>query len=115
MKKTFLFLSFLTISLTSCSKDNESTISVPTTTPTSGAKLTYEANAKAIFTNNCIGCHPGRGLTALDTYNTTKININGIIDRIQRTGAGVMHPTGKMSQANIDILKQWQADGLLEK
>ncbi|AMA49539.1 MULTISPECIES: cytochrome c family protein [Flavobacterium] len=112
MKKTFLFLSFLTISLASCSKDNEPSISGPTTTTTTttGAKLTYEANAKAIFTNNCVGCHP-----AFASYSGVKTNINNILDRIQRDGAGVMPRSGKMPQVNIDIIKQWQADGLLEK
>lgn len=112
MKKTFLFLSFLTISLASCSKDNEPSISGPTTTTTTptGAKLTYEANAKAIFTNNCIGCHP-----TFASYSGVKTNINNILDRIQRDGAGVMPRSAKMPQVNIDIIKQWQADGLLEK
>ncbi|MFK7048774.1 hypothetical protein FLACOL_01117 [Flavobacterium columnare] len=112
MKKTFLFLSFLTIGLASCSKDNEPAISTPTTTTTTttGAKVTYEANAKAVFTNNCIRCH-----AAFDSYNVVKTNIDKILDRIQRDGAGVMPSSGKMPQVNIDIIKKWQADGLLEK
>ncbi|MDI9311812.1 MAG: cytochrome c [Limnohabitans sp.] len=115
MKRIFLASFFTLALLSSCSKSSEPSISnTYTPTPSSGTKITYNANAKAIFDSNCIGCHPGSGQSPLNTYNTAKGNISNVIDRIQRTGTGVMPPSGQMSQDKINTLKQWQTDGLLE-
>lgn len=116
MKKLF-FLSIFTLTLlSSCSKSSEQSISnTNPSTPSPGTKITYNASAKAIFDSNCIGCHSAGGQSPdLTTYNSTKANIINIIDRIQRTGTGVMPPSGQMSQDKINTLKQWQTDGLLE-
>jgi hypothetical protein len=60
------------------------------------------------------GTHPSKW----DNYNTTKNNINSIIDRVKRNPGtpGFMPVNGaKLSNENIAILEKWVADGLLEK
>lgn len=117
MKKIVLLsVLSLTLLLFNCSKSEPSTspATSSTSSTSSGGKVTYNGNAKAIFDSNCISCHPGSGQTPLNTYNSAKGNISNVIDRIQRTGTGMMPPSGQMSQDKINTLKQWQTDGLLE-
>ncbi|WP_452596608.1 hypothetical protein [Pontimicrobium sp. MEBiC01747] len=85
--------------------------------------VTYDANVKSIIDNNCISCHnnpPINGAsTSLVTYNDVKTSVESInlINRIsaQAGDAGAMPLGGpRLPQNFIDIVVQWQADGLLE-
>ncbi len=83
--------------------------------------VTYNANVKAIIDNNCVVCHNDAGQASfrpLTTYAQVKAAVQeaGLLDRIQLQNgeSGVMPSTGRMPQSNIDVILQWNADGLLE-
>ncbi|MBW8331367.1 MAG: hypothetical protein K0M40_05050 [Prolixibacteraceae bacterium] len=83
------------------------------------AIVTYTVNIKPLLVNSCTPCHVAGGSNPnkWDSYATTKSNINGILDRVQReSGAAGFMPVGgpKLSATNISLLKKWVTDGLLE-
>ncbi|GLB50514.1 cytochrome c [Neptunitalea lumnitzerae] len=83
--------------------------------------VTYTTNVKQIIDGNCVSCHaPGqtasfRPLTTYAEVKTAVENTN-LLDRIQRqNGEGGLMPTsGRMPQNTIDIILQWNTDGLQE-
>lgn len=85
-------------------------------------EFTYTDCVKMIIDNNCIVCHNSNpnafGPFPLETYEQVKEKAqNGnILTRIQLPdGAdGIMPQTGKMSQANIDVIVAWANGGFLE-
>lgn len=83
----------------------------------------YTQNVKPIIDNNCISCHgaiPSNGAPmSLVTYAQVKdaIQNRGLLDRISRTqGAPGMMPNlgTRLPQATIDLIIDWNTDGLLE-
>jgi len=83
--------------------------------------VTYNANVKSIIDNNCVVCHSPEGSASFrpfTTYAEVKAGVEeaGLLDRIQLQNGepGVMPSTGRMPQSNIDVILQWNADGLLE-
>ncbi|WP_348824840.1 c-type cytochrome [Flavobacterium aestuarii] len=127
MKKAIAF-TILLASLASCSdSDTYQEIETPpgtgTPPPTTepAAKLTYTKNVKSIIDANCITCHQTGKAAAfrpLTTYAQVKeaVQSAGLLNRIQLQNGeqGIMPQGGRMSQANIDIIKKWNTDGLLE-
>ncbi len=120
MKRLLLFSSLIlliSMAIISCKKEAE--VVVPPV-----PKVTF-AKVAPILKLNCVPCHEansGANFDArkkhVDNYTIAKDNAAFIADRIQRetTAAGFM-PRGKakLAQADIDLVKQWIADGLLEK
>lgn len=83
--------------------------------------VTYNANVKSIVDNNCVVCHNSAGQASfrpLTTYAEVKAAVEeaGLLDRIQLQNGepGVMPSTGRMPQSTIDVILQWNTDGLLE-
>ncbi|RYD92370.1 MAG: cytochrome c [Sphingobacteriales bacterium] len=83
--------------------------------------VTYNANVKSIIDNNCVMCHSQQGSASfrpLTTYSQVKAAVEeaGLLNRIQLQNGepGVMPSTGRMPQSNIDVILEWNADGLLE-
>lgn len=117
MKKIFLTIA-IGISILSCANDSEDDLMNPSPLPDT---VTYVNDVKSIIDNNCTSCHnnpPVNGApNALVTYLQVKdavLNKN-LIGRI--TGAsGALMPQGgpKLPQNVIDIIIQWETDGLLE-
>ncbi len=114
MKKiiTFAFAAAILSSIISCKKE-EAVVVVP--------KVTFTADIKAIFVKNCTPCHlPGSSVNAnkWDDYATAKGKITNILDRIQRTpgttGFMPRNGTAQIPAADIEKIKQWVTDGLLE-
>lgn len=84
------------------------------------SKVTYLADIKPLLTSSCTPCHVAGGThpRKFDEYTSAKNNINSILDRVQRsTSAQGFMPFGgqKLAASNIELLKNWVADGLLEK
>lgn len=87
------------------------------------ALATYNNNIKAIIDNNCLNCHtnpPQNGapipLTTFSNVSNAVLNSN-LIGRISaQTGeSGAMPFSGpRLPQNLIDLVVQWEADGLLE-
>jgi len=123
MKKA-ITLTILLAALTSCSNsDTYEDISTPpeTVTPpvTDPSIITYTKDVKSIIDANCIGCHKIGGAASfrpLTTYTEVKAAVQTaqLLDRIQLQNGqqGLMPQTGRMSQANIDLILKWNTDGL---
>jgi hypothetical protein len=103
----------IAVFVSSCSKKEEEVI-IP--------KVTYAKDVKSIFLVHCTPCHLTGGVrpNKWDDYTTAKNNIAAILDRVQRapTAAGFMpragSPNPPLTAAQIEVLKKWQTDGLLE-
>lgn len=81
--------------------------------------VTYNKDVKTIIQNNCVVCHSPTGSNPyfpLTDYTVTKNAIDNILDRIQRANGDPqkMPQGGTLSPDNINIIKKWKADGLLE-
>lgn len=83
--------------------------------------VTYNSHIKPIIEANCLACHSPGGVSSfrpLGTYTQLKeaVLTTNLLDRIQRQNGepGQMPQTGRMPQANINLILQWSEDGLLE-
>lgn len=83
--------------------------------------VTYTEHIQPVIEMHCLGCHGEGGVSAfrpLGTYADLKnaVLTTDLLDRIQRQNgeAGQMPQTGRMPQSNIQLILQWNADGLLE-
>ena len=84
--------------------------------------VTYDANVKSIIDSNCIFCHsnpPVNGAPiSLTTFNEVKAAVqnNNLIGRISTNDLGSVMPAGgqRLPQNLIDLVVQWQEEGLLE-
>jgi hypothetical protein len=115
MKKIGKTIIFSLLSMTifsSCEKEDE---------PVVVAKITYDKDIKPILLTNCAPCHVAGGANPnkFDQFAVASSKITSILDRVQRepgtTGFMPRNGTMKLSAENIAKLKQWVADGLLEK
>lgn len=76
--------------------------------------MTYTKDTKAIFDNNCIGCHSGSfpsGGLKLDNYDDCKNNIDNILSRVDDDSMPKGGPP--LTQEEKDTLHAWKDDGLL--
>jgi len=85
--------------------------------------VTYDADIKIIIDNNCLDCHiqpPVNGAAIpLLIYDNVKnaVENNDLISRISKQAgeSGAMPFSGpRLPQSLIDLVIQWEADGLLE-
>jgi len=119
MKKFLLIITVSSIIL-SCTNVSEEDL-IDTTPPPN--TVTYVANVKTIIDNNCISCHndpPVNGAPiSLILYENVKdaVENRDLIGRITGTSSGRQMPLGgpMLPQNLIDIIIQWEADGLLEQ
>ncbi len=113
----------------SCSSSDDSTVPItdggtppPDVNPIPDKTTTYNADVQAIFAANCIECHgaePTQGApVALSTYQEiiTALSDWDVFGRVSTTSSlRVMPPNGRLPQETVDIILDWQADGLLEE
>ena len=132
MKRVFFFLSAMvlvySLTLVSCSKDNEKNLTNPgggtDTTGTGGGgscdtvNMKYAANVQPIISSNCYGCHGNgnvSGGVSLDSYSKLKTQVdNGnLIGTITHANGYPAMPQGgaKLSDCNINVIKDWIARG----
>ncbi|MEO8173339.1 MAG: cytochrome c [Sediminibacterium sp.] len=120
MKKilvTFLAVGAVTL-FTYCSSTKNSTSSE---TKPVVKKISYQENVMTVIAANCAPCHfPDKGgnKKPLNTYTAVSANIDDILRRIQLapTERGFMpNKKAKLADADINTIKQWKADGLMEK
>lgn len=83
--------------------------------------VTYEQHIKPIINANCLSCHGAGGVSSfrpLGTYTELKdaVQNTDLLDRIQRQNGepGQMPQTGRMPQDRIDLILQWNSEGLME-
>lgn len=85
--------------------------------------VTYTMDVKSIINNNCINCHsnpPQNGAsTSLVNYENVKeaVQNRNLIDRISSEDPSFLMPFGglRLPQNLIDIIIQWNEDGLIEE
>lgn len=83
---------------------------------------TYEKDVKPVFLANCNPCHlAGSAVNPnkWDDYTQAKNKVLNILDRIQRvpgtTGFMPRNRTVSIPASEIDKIKRWEVDGLLER
>lgn len=83
--------------------------------------VNYTEHIQPLVAANCLSCHGGGGVSSfrpLGTYAALKeaVLTTNLLDRIQRANGepGQMPQTGRMPQANIDLILQWNENGLPE-
>lgn len=112
-----------TVVLSCSSSDGGDDSPTPVTPPTTGGgggtidNPTYTANIKSIIDNNCVSCHNPMGENPnvlLQTYDQVKAKAAEIKIRIEKPAGDplVMPKGGKLSQANIDLINKWIANGM---
>lgn len=79
--------------------------------------ITFDTDIKPLIQQKCSTCHTsGNGLIYTD-YNTSKSLVDEILRRIQLTSSdGDFMPKNRipLSNTQINLIKQWKTDGLLE-
>lgn len=118
MKRTYLIYLFIISVFYSCSYNSEDDLTEAIIVDV----VNYEDNIKVIIDTNCIGCHsnpPVNGAPmSLTTYNDVKnaVENRGLISRIESTDSGFGMPFGgpRLPQNLIDLVIQWEAEGLIE-
>ncbi len=110
---------FVIFTLNSCTTDSLSDLTMVEEIET----VTYNGKIKSIIDNHCIICHastPVNGAPmSLTTYENVKEAVlnRDLLDRISRAeGTSGAMPLGgpRLSQTDINIIIQWNSDGLIE-
>jgi hypothetical protein len=121
MKQLALFIALAGIILSGCTTRTYDDIEPEAIEV--GPELVVYTDIKVIIDNACNSCHsspPQNGAPmSLTTFTDVKTSVEnrGLLDRITRNeGAGGLMPLGgpRLPQASIDLLVQWNEDGLLE-
>lgn len=119
MKAKILTLLLIACSVFNCTSVSEDDLIEVAPIPIA---VTYIDNVKSIIDTNCISCHSNPPINgapiALATFENVKsaVENNGLITRISSDDLGFLMPFGgpKLPQSTIDIIIQWEAEGLLE-
>ena len=83
----------------------------------SGTKVTYDASIQPLVMNNCSPCHfpPKGNKKPLDNYDSVKVEISSIIERIKKApGEKGFMPAkhDKLPDSTINVFVQWKNDGM---
>ena len=84
--------------------------------------VNYDDNIKTIIDNNCITCHSNPPINGapmhLTTFNAVKdaVENRDLIGRISTNDLGSVMPSGgpRLPQNLIDLVIQWETEGLME-
>ena len=115
MNKIYYLILITLFFVFGCSNNSEDDLTIPLT-----SNITkYTQDIKPIIDNNCVACHGATTQMPLATYNQVKLSVqnNGLLDRISRAqgASGMMPYQGtRMPQTTIDLINDWNTDGLLE-
>ncbi|WP_299185163.1 hypothetical protein [uncultured Aquimarina sp.] len=85
--------------------------------------VTYDNNVKSIIDSNCTSCHTDPPINfapmPLLTFDQVKeaVDNRALLDRVSSEDISFLMPSGgpRLPQATIDIILQWNTDGLLEQ
>jgi len=122
MRKFIYILSVSSLLFLNCTTDSQEDLLEPVDMNPEET-VNYTNDIQSIMANNCTFCHsnpPVNGATtSLVNYTQVaeSVNNNGLINRISKQvgEAGAMPLGGpRLPQNLIDLIVQWQADGLLE-
>ena len=117
MKRTYIIFILILNVFYSCSYNSEDDLTEDIIVDV----INYEDNIKSIIDNNCIGCHNNPPINGapmpLTTYNNVKqaVENRNLIGRISATDASLMPAGGqRLPQNLIDLVIQWEQEGLIE-
>ena len=121
IKKTILLLPLFSMLIIQSSCENDSEDDLVDTTPVT--EISYINDIKTIIDSNCIACHNdpqqnGAPMALLTYANVIEaIENRGLISRISSQDPSFLMPAGgnRLPQATIDLVIQWQQEGLLEE
>ncbi len=122
MKLRFPFLLAVLALLASCSSNTLDDVVELVDEDPGPELITYE-DVKQVFNNNCTQCHSnppqnGAPMPLVSFINVENAVLNrGLLDRISRAeGESGLMPLGgpRLPQTTIDLINQWEDDGLLE-
>jgi len=119
-KFLLIFIALLSFSCGSDDNDNTDQDSDPVTNPNPNKITTYDGDVKTIIDAQCVRCHTvplAEGAPfPMRNYQETIIGVNrDLVMRMTTTSVNnVMPPSGRLPQATIDIILDWEADGFLE-
>ncbi|MFP4844716.1 hypothetical protein [Winogradskyella sp. PE311] len=119
MKKKNIIPVLLLLLAFSCSNNSEDDLTEDISIEDT---VTYLVNIKPIIDNNCIICHnnpPVNGApNALTDFNSVKdaVQNRNLIGRISTNDLSSVMPLGgpRLPQNLIDLIMQWETDGLIE-
>ena len=116
--RKIIWLLLTTVLSISCSSSDDNSEPVPTN-PNPNKITTYNADVKSIIDSQCIRCHTiplAEGAPfAMRNYAETINGVNrDLVLRVKSNGQNVMPPAGRLPQATIDIILDWEADGFKE-
>lgn len=115
--KNLIYILSISVLVYSCSSNSSDDLTEQEEEPVLTTEVTYDADIKVIFSNNCTQCHgssPSNGApTSYVTYTQVKNDINIILSRINNA-TNPMPQSGLMPIANRELIQQWKDDGLLE-
>ena len=122
MNRRFLFFIGLSLFLSACTSHTFDDISEPLQNIPDEENVTFQ-DVRFVFDNVCQACHtnpPQNGAPMpLVTFTNVKNAVldRGLLDRISREeGQSGLMPLGgpRLPQETIDLIMQWNEDGLLE-
>ncbi|MEO1031136.1 MAG: hypothetical protein AAFX55_07010 [Bacteroidota bacterium] len=119
MKSKYLIYFLVIACFASCSYNNEDDLTEDIIIED---VVTYDDNIKAIIDTNCILCHSNPPVNGAPMPLTTFENVRDavenrdLIERISTTDIGFVMPLGgpRLPQNLIDLVIQWEEEGLLE-
>lgn len=121
--KSFIYVFLALLLFYNCSSGGDDPVAQPDPDPNPDpnptTKVTYSADIKSVIDSRCISCH-GNPVSqgapySLTTYTQVKNNISSIISRINSSSNPMPPaPNSPLSQAQKDLIQQWNNDGLLE-
>ncbi|MBX2827236.1 MAG: hypothetical protein KTR22_03700 [Flavobacteriaceae bacterium] len=122
MKRSYLYFLWAAIFFSACTSNTFDDISEPMEVLPDEENVTFE-DVRFVFENVCQVCHsnpPQNGapmpLVSYDDVRDAVLD-RGLLDRISREeGAPGLMPLGgpRLPQETIDLIMQWNADGLPE-
>jgi len=119
MRNTILILGMTLFLFTSCSNDSEDDVTATTEEETGATTVTYDKDISGLMAASCTRCH-GTTLSngapfPLTTYDEVNTRSIAIVETIQvLNGRSQMPPSGLLNATDINLVKQWIEDGLLE-
>lgn len=131
MKKfVWLGLSILGLALAACSSESAGTAPEKPSDTSSVEKVSFAASVQPILTKNCISCHSGdrpkeglnleslewlnKGAHGNPVYEAGKSGESLLYKVLTGEGAKLMPPDGKLSDADIAVVKNWIDSGAAE-
>ena len=98
----------------SCSSDDDNMSNME---PNDETKITYSMNIKSIIETNCNSCHGNPTTNGAPVSLTTYTNVKSAVQNsslVSRVVDGSMPPSYNLTSTQIDLIKKWNSDGLLE-